>query len=203
MFSRTPNLGGVLGLLFRDFRLHVDPMYGNCYVFNYDARFNKTNRAGPVFGKQRSIRTLVHSNPDIFLGLRLMLYLDVNEYMPLTQELGARIAVHTAEAFPFPDVFGFNAPAGVTSSFGIRLVRPECCNCYSKYLAILTLGVSEKGQAIGAALWQLHGGCQSGGLHLRELHLLGRGNLRSVHTRSPSQYFVSRVVIAHVASELY
>lgn len=35
----------------RDFRVHVDPIYGNCYVFNYDARFNKTSRAGPVFGK--------------------------------------------------------------------------------------------------------------------------------------------------------
>lgn len=51
-----------------------------------------------------------------------MVYLDVDEYMPLTQDLGARIAVHPADSYPFPDVFGYNAPAGFTSSFGIRLV---------------------------------------------------------------------------------
>ncbi|KHJ86898.1 hypothetical protein OESDEN_13338 [Oesophagostomum dentatum] len=35
-----------------DFRLHVDPEFGNCYTFNYDVDNNYTSsRAGPMYGK--------------------------------------------------------------------------------------------------------------------------------------------------------
>ncbi|VDM83844.1 unnamed protein product [Strongylus vulgaris] len=35
-----------------DFRLHVDPEFGNCYTFNYDVNNNYTSsRAGPMYGK--------------------------------------------------------------------------------------------------------------------------------------------------------
>ncbi len=34
-----------------DFRLHVDPVFGNCYTFNHDITKNLTSkRAGPVYG---------------------------------------------------------------------------------------------------------------------------------------------------------
>lgn len=35
----------------RDFKLHVDPEFGNCYTFNYDVTNNYTSsRAGPMYG---------------------------------------------------------------------------------------------------------------------------------------------------------
>lgn len=50
-FQITSGASATDAPLYRDFIIHVDPIYGNCYVFNYDAKFNKTSRAGPVFGK--------------------------------------------------------------------------------------------------------------------------------------------------------
>uniref|UniRef100_A0A914V7B1 Uncharacterized protein n=1 Tax=Plectus sambesii TaxID=2011161 RepID=A0A914V7B1_9BILA len=35
----------------RDFRIHMDPEYGNCYTFNYNDSVTLTNsRAGPMYG---------------------------------------------------------------------------------------------------------------------------------------------------------
>lgn len=37
--------------IFRDFRLHMDPEYGNCFTFNYnDSVTLKNSRAGPMYG---------------------------------------------------------------------------------------------------------------------------------------------------------
>jgi len=45
-----------------------------------------------------------------------------NDYLPMTTGKGARIAVHPAGDYPFPDTFGYNAPPGFLSQFGMRLV---------------------------------------------------------------------------------
>lgn len=38
-------------LIFSDFSLHVDPSYGNCYTFNYNASDHvRVERAGPTYG---------------------------------------------------------------------------------------------------------------------------------------------------------
>lgn len=60
----------------------------------------------------------------IFLhsGLRVMLYANVSEYLPTSESVGFRITVHDKWIVPFPDAFGYNAPTGFLSSFGVRMV---------------------------------------------------------------------------------
>lgn len=51
-----------------------------------------------------------------------MLFADVSEYLPTSESLGFRITVHDKWVAPFPDAFGYNAPTGFLSSFGVRMV---------------------------------------------------------------------------------
>lgn len=48
--------------------------------------------------------------------------MNLTEYLETSIEVGIRIAIHDTTEIPFPDVFGFNAPTGYVSSFGVRLV---------------------------------------------------------------------------------
>ncbi|KAK6025320.1 hypothetical protein OSTOST_08790 [Ostertagia ostertagi] len=42
-----------------DFRIHVDPQFGNCFTFNYDVNNNYTSRrAGPMYGRSNTSVTL-------------------------------------------------------------------------------------------------------------------------------------------------
>lgn len=50
-----------------------------------------------------------------------MVYVNASDYLPTTEALGVRIAVHGQREFPFPDTFGFSAPTGFISSFGISM----------------------------------------------------------------------------------
>ncbi|RCN31203.1 degenerin [Ancylostoma caninum] len=87
----------------RDFKLHVDPEYGNCYTFNFnDSVELKNSRAGPMY------------------GLRLLLDVHQDDYMPTTEAAGVRIVVHEQDQEPFPDTFGYSAPTGFVSSFGLK-----------------------------------------------------------------------------------
>lgn len=87
----------------RDFKLHVDPEYGNCYTFNFnDSVELKNSRAGPMY------------------GLRLLLDVHQDDYMPTTEAAGVRIVVHEQDKEPFPDTFGYSAPIGFVSSFGLK-----------------------------------------------------------------------------------
>ncbi|VDP42721.1 unnamed protein product [Soboliphyme baturini] len=91
-----------------DFKIHIDPVFGNCYKFNADVTHKRsTTRAGPMY------------------GLSLVVYVDVDDYLPTTKAAGVRVAVHPQEEYPFPDTFGYNAPTGLQSSFGIRLKKIE------------------------------------------------------------------------------
>ncbi|GMT14574.1 hypothetical protein PFISCL1PPCAC_5871 [Pristionchus fissidentatus] len=87
-----------------DFKLHYDQTYGNCFTFNWNRSSAVTaHRAGANY------------------GLRVMLYANVSEYLPTSESVGFRITVHDKWIVPFPDAFGYNAPTGFLSSFGVRM----------------------------------------------------------------------------------
>ncbi|VDK41457.1 unnamed protein product [Cylicostephanus goldi] len=76
-----------------DFRLHVDPEFGNCYTFNYDVNNNYTSsRAGPMY------------------GIRVLLFVNTSDYMSTSESAGVRLAIHAPTEYPFPDTFGYSAP---------------------------------------------------------------------------------------------
>uniref|UniRef100_A0A914MR23 Uncharacterized protein n=1 Tax=Meloidogyne incognita TaxID=6306 RepID=A0A914MR23_MELIC len=87
----------------RDFQIQIDPEYGNCWTFNFnDSVELKNSRAGPMY------------------GLRLLLNVNQSDYMPTTEAAGVRIVVHEQDQEPFPDTFGYSAPTGFVSSFGLK-----------------------------------------------------------------------------------
>ncbi|EYC31894.1 hypothetical protein Y032_0003g1291 [Ancylostoma ceylanicum] len=88
----------------KEFKLHIDPSFGNCYTFNADPnKVQASSRAGPSH------------------GLRLMVFVNTSDYLPTTEATGVRIAIHGQRECPFPDTFGYSAPTGAVSSFGISL----------------------------------------------------------------------------------
>lgn len=52
-----------------------------------------------------------------------MLYANVSEYLSITEAVGFRITVHDKWTVPFADAFGYNAPTGFMSAFGVRMVN--------------------------------------------------------------------------------
>ncbi|KJH46915.1 degenerin [Dictyocaulus viviparus] len=105
-----------------DFRIHVDPEFGNCFTFNYDLNNNYTSsRAGPMY------------------GIRVLLFVNTSDYMSTSESAGVRLAIHSPAEYPFPDTFGYSAPVGFASSFGMkkkliqRLSKPygDCINSES------------------------------------------------------------------------
>nr|AAC47264.1 MEC-4 [Caenorhabditis briggsae] len=87
-----------------DFLTHIDPVFGSCFTFNHNRTVNLTSiRAGPMY------------------GLRMLVYVNASDYMPTTEATGVRLTIHDKEDFPFPDTFGYSAPTGYVSSFGLRL----------------------------------------------------------------------------------
>lgn len=86
-----------------DFRLHVDPEFGNCFTFNHDVNNNYTSsRAGPMY------------------GIRVLLFVNTSDYMSTSESAGVRLAIHAPTEYPFPDTFGYSAPVGFASSFGMK-----------------------------------------------------------------------------------
>lgn len=57
-----------------------------------------------------------------YLGLRLLLDVHQDDYMPTTEAAGVRLVVHEQDQEPFPDTFGYSAPTGFVSSFGLKTV---------------------------------------------------------------------------------
>ncbi|CAJ0918184.1 unnamed protein product, partial [Mesorhabditis belari] len=85
------------------FQVHRDADYGNCYTFNFNTSLEvKSNRAGPLY------------------GLRLLLNVNQEDYLPITEAAGVRLVVHERDQEPFPDTFGYSAPTGFVSSFGLK-----------------------------------------------------------------------------------
>ncbi|VDN26849.1 unnamed protein product [Cylicostephanus goldi] len=56
-------------------------------------------------------------------GLRVMLFVNASDYLPTSEAVGVRLTIHDKDEFPFPDTFGYSAPTGYISSFGMRMVR--------------------------------------------------------------------------------
>ncbi|EJW79494.1 degenerin mec-4, partial [Wuchereria bancrofti] len=99
------SFNGVACDIDHDFLTHIDPNFGSCFTFNHNRSMNLTTlRAGPMY------------------GLRILVYVNESEYMPTTEATGIRLAIHDKEDYPFPDTFGYSAPTGYISSFGLRLV---------------------------------------------------------------------------------
>lgn len=67
-------------------------------------------------------------------GLRMLVYVNESEYMPTTEATGIRLAIHDKEDYPFPDTFGYSAPTGYVSSFGLRLIIYVQINVFKKIL---------------------------------------------------------------------
>ncbi|PIC20254.1 hypothetical protein B9Z55_025514 [Caenorhabditis nigoni] len=90
----------------KDFELVADPTFGNCFVFNHDREIFKSSvRAGPQY------------------GLRVMLFVNASDYLPTSEAVGIRLTIHDKDDFPFPDTFGYSAPTGYISSFGMRMKK--------------------------------------------------------------------------------
>uniref|UniRef100_A0A915CMF8 Uncharacterized protein n=1 Tax=Ditylenchus dipsaci TaxID=166011 RepID=A0A915CMF8_9BILA len=105
-FIRMCSFNGQQCDIINDFKLHVDPAFGNCYTFN--ANKDKplvSSRAGPSY------------------GLRLLVFINSSDYLPTTHSSGVRIAIHSPEEWPFPDSFGYSAPTDAVSSFGLSLKK--------------------------------------------------------------------------------
>lgn len=58
----------------------------------------------------------------MYVGLRLIVYVNVEEYLPTTEAAGIKITIQKSSETAFPDTFGYNAPVGYISSFGIKMV---------------------------------------------------------------------------------
>ncbi|KJH44648.1 degenerin [Dictyocaulus viviparus] len=99
----------------KDFTLYYDNTYGNCYTFNH--RGASSHRAGTNYGWLKKFTTL-----DL-TWLRILLYANVSEYLPTSEAVGFRITVHDKHIVPFPDAFGYSAPTGFMSSYGVRMVN--------------------------------------------------------------------------------
>uniref|UniRef100_A0A914HVN5 Amiloride-sensitive sodium channel n=1 Tax=Globodera rostochiensis TaxID=31243 RepID=A0A914HVN5_GLORO len=103
-FIRMCSFNGQQCNINNDFKLHVDPAFGNCYTFNANRQKPLgSSRAGPSY------------------GLRLLVHINTSDYLATTQSAGVRIAIHSQDEHPFPDAFGYSAPTNMLSSFGIGL----------------------------------------------------------------------------------
>ncbi|XGW25236.1 hypothetical protein V3C99_006564 [Haemonchus contortus] len=90
----------------RDFAIISDPTFGNCFTFNHNRSDIKSSlRAGPMH------------------GLRVMLFVNASDYLPTSEAVGVRLTIHDKNEFPFPDTFGYSAPTGYISSFGMRMKK--------------------------------------------------------------------------------
>ncbi|EYB98347.1 hypothetical protein Y032_0132g1732 [Ancylostoma ceylanicum] len=90
----------------KDFAIISDPTFGNCFTFNYNrSDFKSSLRAGPMY------------------GLRVMLFVNASDYLPTSEAVGVRLTIHDKDEFPFPDTFGYSAPTGYISSFGMRMKK--------------------------------------------------------------------------------
>lgn len=57
-----------------------------------------------------------------------MTFVNATDYLPMTEALGVRITVHSKDETPMPDSFGYNAPTGFISSFGLHMASVEMAN---------------------------------------------------------------------------
>ncbi|XP_070574541.1 uncharacterized protein [Ptychodera flava] len=92
----------------RAFHAFENDRYGNCFTFNS--------------WQMNSERSLNSSRPGSQYGLRLTLFIEQDEYIPLYgQEAGVRVLVHPADVTPFPEDEGITVAPGLKTSIGLRM----------------------------------------------------------------------------------
>ncbi|GMT05930.1 hypothetical protein PENTCL1PPCAC_28104, partial [Pristionchus entomophagus] len=68
----------------KDFKMIVDPTFGNCFTFNHNkSELMSSIRAGPMY------------------GLRVLMYIAADEYLPTTEAVGIRMTIHDKDDFPY------------------------------------------------------------------------------------------------------
>ncbi|KAJ1351925.1 pseudouridine synthase deg1 [Parelaphostrongylus tenuis] len=50
----------------------------------------------------------------------VLLFVNTSDYMSTSESAGVRLAIHAPTEYPFPDTFGYSAPVGFASSFGMK-----------------------------------------------------------------------------------
>ena len=97
-----------------------------------------SNCLGPRRRKREKGKATVFillSNTVYFLGIRVLLFVNTSDYMSTSESAGVRIAIHAPTEYPFPDTFGYSAPVGFASSFGMKKVLFLNILCFSGPLA--------------------------------------------------------------------
>ncbi|KAM8960099.1 epithelial sodium channel subunit beta [Pelodytes ibericus] len=92
---------------YRNFTHIYDPDYGNCYIFNWG---------------QEGQDLLISASPGADFGLRLVLDIEQDEYIPFPQTTAAaRLILHHQRSFPFPKDLGIYAMPGTETSISVLL----------------------------------------------------------------------------------
>ncbi|XP_053328279.1 amiloride-sensitive sodium channel subunit beta [Spea bombifrons] len=90
---------------YRNFTHIYDPDYGNCYIFNWG---------------QEGEELMVSASPGADFGLRLVLDINQEEYIPFLQTTAAaRLILHQQRSFPFLRDLGIYAMAGSETSISV------------------------------------------------------------------------------------
>ncbi|KAI1718585.1 amiloride-sensitive sodium channel domain-containing protein [Ditylenchus destructor] len=87
-----------------DFIDFYDVYYGHCYMFNVNGTQTST-RAGPAY------------------GLRLVMRIVQQEYLPWIASMGAVVFMDRAGATPFEEIYGYYASVGEASEFGVHYIE--------------------------------------------------------------------------------
>ncbi|KAM4632337.1 epithelial sodium channel subunit beta [Discoglossus pictus] len=96
---------------YRNFTHIYDPDYGNCYIFNWG---------------QEGQDLMVSANPGADFGLKLVLDINQEEYIPFLQSTAAaRLILHQQRSFPFIKDLGIYAMPGTETSIAVLLDQLE------------------------------------------------------------------------------
>ncbi|XP_069065772.1 amiloride-sensitive sodium channel subunit beta [Pleurodeles waltl] len=90
---------------YRNFTQIFNPDYGNCFIFNWG---------------QAGQEELISANPGAEFGLKIILDIDQEDYIPYLQATAAaRLVVHEQRSYPFPKDMGIYAMAGSETSISV------------------------------------------------------------------------------------
>ncbi|KAM4025710.1 epithelial sodium channel subunit beta isoform 2-T2 [Anomaloglossus baeobatrachus] len=96
---------------YRNFTRIYDQDYGNCYIFNWG---------------QEGQELMVSANPGAEFGLKVVLDIDQEEYIPFLQSTAAaRLILHQQRSFPFLKDLGIYAMPGTETSIGVLVDQTE------------------------------------------------------------------------------
>ena len=113
------------------------------------------HKSGPYVWPQVSDECQFLPAPHSSKLSRMLIYVNASDYLPTTEASGVRLTIHDkgyintkftlwctvyiTDQYPFPDTFGYSAPTGFISSFGLKLVSLLLC---STAISILDLCIA-------------------------------------------------------------